>query len=777
MMSPPRCLQLLLLFLLLSPSISSANIPASLLKEEPMDEMVRQIKTFYEKSGAKMRALHDESCELLLEIEQREEIITLPPSDAKDGESVIECSKGLYFEPSENRLSYLGDVRLRSDSMHVLCTNLHLFLERKELDKEAQNVEQSVSGGTPPADTEAPEEVETNFTRSPMIIKAEEVVLDLSQETLFAEGAVIELLHERLNLRAQGANPRLILLDNEGFVCLLAEHISGNFLDAEGKKTDFETQGALIFSQQMGALLLQKQARITSSQVDLSSAGSLRVGLLASLKQTKVAPTEVFDRLRRRYDRIGLISAQDKVIFKGKDSNGEPILMTGDWLCYDGQSGAIDLKAEQHAKLSFAGNHVALQRDAHASLSPEGDIRLRGEQISGEYQRTIKSDNPDIPVREIVGEFRSQKEIYYHAQTALIHFPYGLESRDELSELICRGKLDIKLVASPAPVKPVEQSDVFRLPTLPMTNGLDVQSIAAQGGVKAHSEQSPQFSLAGDSLYADLLVGSVELTSLAGQLAHINYQGFDIKAQSEQRVSQVELLPNGDILATADQINTSIPSKDKSGKPQLLSCSEGLELNAERAELILRKNVTMSGSQGIFSSPSALSLLLRRDASKKAPAKYPKHHYNYVGIHRATSPAGAQLQSELASMQSDGPFSLQMCDESLPVADQSLKGIESATASGNVRIAMRSKDGGFYRARGAHLDVDGRSGVKRLSGSRVMMQDALNIHTASGAGAAVIVDKNNNVRITGEQQSTYLSEVDKQTSKKEKTSRQKSKKP
>ena len=95
--------------------------------------------------------------------------------------------------------------------------------------------------------------------------------------------------------------------------------------------------------------------------------------------------------------------------------------------------------------------------------------------------------------------------------------------------------------------------------------------------------------------------------------------------------------------------------------------------------------------------------------------------------------------------------------------------IEQAIVEGNVAIAGKDDKGKPVQAYGDKLTIDGASGVKTLSGSRVTLRSGNTTHTASGAGAAVTIDAQNNIRITGAKHTTSATNLRNQLEDNKKT--------
>jgi lipopolysaccharide export system protein LptA len=141
--------------------------------------------------------------------------------------------------------------------------------------------------------------------------------------------------------------------------------------------------------------------------------------------------------------------------------------------------------------------------------------------------------------------------------------------------------------------------------------------------------------------------------------------------------------------------------------------------------------------------------------------------FNYTGIKEATTNSGCTVQTDTGSMQNSGAVRLLM-DTEQKGTDKMLGSIKYATAYGNVAVAGKDKSGRLLRATGDKLTVDAKTGKKILSGKEVFLEDLHNTHKASGKGAAIIIDADNNATITGEEHTSYATEIRKQLNEQKK---------
>ena len=128
---------------------------------------------------------------------------------------------------------------------------------------------------------------------------------------------------------------------------------------------------------------------------------------------------------------------------------------------------------------------------------------------------------------------------------------------------------------------------------------------------------------------------------------------------------------------------------------------------------------------------------------------------------RIRTEQGGTLRTTSASMQCTGPVDIEL-DPTASGDSGSAGSIKRATASGKVAILGKDQQGRLLRATGDRVEMDAQTGVKLITGRKVTLSNEYNTHTATGAGAAVRVDRYNNARITGAKQTTTATSIPKQ---------------
>ena len=216
-----------------------------------------------------------------------------------------------------------------------------------------------------------------------------------------------------------------------------------------------------------------------------------------------------------------------------------------------------------------------------------------------------------------------------------------------------------------------------------------------------------------------------------------------------------------------EKLTATLPTHDG---PATVHCADALTLVRETGKLELGAGARVEAPQGRLTANGPLYVTLRKGAEEKARPilpQFPHLVYNFDGLQQADTEQGGTVQSAQAAMRCTGKIHVAMSNG---VQDKSpIAGLEMATAEGDVAITGKDSSGRMLTAYGDKLSINGKTGEKRLSGQKVVLQDKDNTHTASGANAAVIIDKNNNVRVTGAKQSTSATNLRKQIEKQQKS--------
>jgi len=723
-----------------------------------------------------------------------------PPAEpllVKKGESVVDCTEGLYFDPAKSLLSYIGKVRLRDAQFNLDCERLYLHLEKKELDEELESVKE----------IEASEEMESSDNKkitkeesvpSPLVVKAgesekapvpyklraDEVMLDFQQNRVYARGEHIAFSRNGTRIELKGGSPRLLVWDNMGIIYMQADHIIGSFLDSKGAKTHFSTQGSAMFLLDTNSLVLEKNNKLQTAQHLLTCKGMIRMQLIPSIIPSKAPAGRelvrgVFPRLQGRFEGLSHISMMDSVKLSGiSERSGEKFEITGDLLSYNAQNGETILSGDD-ILIVQGDQNMRLRDKSMLCLMSDGSINVSARSMDGQYVRYMQSKESTIATAEhkkneplrLMGKFKTSGKISFLAADATLRFSEGLILKDDLLDFSTQAELLIHLMKDDP-----QAAKGSKRPQLATTNAMQkkspavknkqawvtmpnskigeykyIQSFHSLGATKINSRGESSFSLRGDDIYLDILHGKAKIQAQAGRWAELSYSEHQFKAFSSDRLSSMELFDNGDAKVYADNIEIRLPSVNKNNLSSI-TCADSLEVFRQRAEVHFGKDIRLNDASLKFASQGPLIAYLRANSTTKSNfANYPHLNYNFAALDSIKTSTGATIQAANYSMQCDGDLIIYMAEQA-KVKAITAAGFKSATATKNVRLALRDKSGALYRAQGDRLHINGQTGEKILSGKRVILQDKSSIHVASGPNAFIHGDKDNNISFRGKNQ-------------------------
>ena len=299
----------------------------------------------------------------------------------------------------------------------------------------------------------------------------------------------------------------------------------------------------------------------------------------------------------------------------------------------------------------------------------------------------------------------------------------------------------------------------------------ELETLQADGGIAmnyVNAAENKTCALYAETADIDLRNGSIILTTSSAGKTQVTYDDFSLVAESQLGETSLRLEPNGDITMLGETLTASLPTNDGTAT---LHCTEKLTLHRESAELKMGAGAIMQAPQGRFTANGPLTLTLAEgDAAKARPLlpQCPQLVYNFSGLKLAETEQGGTVQTKEAALRCSGRIHVEMADTPTTGKDKGALPVKTATAEGDVAVTGKDADGRILTAFGDKLIVDGTTGEKRLSGKKVILQDGNNMLTSSGAGAAVVVDKRNNVRVTGAKQTTSVSNLRKQIDKQQK---------
>ena len=238
------------------------------------------------------------------------------------------------------------------------------------------------------------------------------------------------------------------------------------------------------------------------------------------------------------------------------------------------------------------------------------------------------------------------------------------------------------------------------------------------------------------------------------------YNGNRIEATPEaDQTATMQMLANGDMKLHGAEITANLLSKDGATTAR---CKDYVTLIRAEDKLETGSSAEIHTPSAILTTNGPLKAILA--TSDEAPARQDKQaggagfRFNYNGIKEASTDSGCTLRTAQGSMQCKGPVRISMEPDSRS-QDSALGNMKYATAAGDVAIAGKDNTGRLIRATGDLLTIDGATGMKVLSGNRVTVGDAHNTHIITGKGAAIRIDAENNVQISGSKHKTHATNV------------------
>ena len=245
----------------------------------------------------------------------------------------------------------------------------------------------------------------------------------------------------------------------------------------------------------------------------------------------------------------------------------------------------------------------------------------------------------------------------------------------------------------------------------------------------------------------------------------IQYNDFVLSAESADTATSLHLDAQGDLTMVGDTLTATLPN-DEAGKGKKLTtvhCTGRLTLTRATGRLEMGPGTRIESADARMNSNGPLFVTFRPGEEAKNKPLHPKlPHlvYNFSGLQSVDTDEGGTLQTPEAALRCTGRIHVVMKERPDSAKDDSVgSDIEQAVVEGNVAIAGKDDKGNPVQAYGDKLTLNGATGVKMLSGSRVTLQSGNNSHTASGAGAAVIIDRHNNIRVTGAKHTTSATKL------------------
>ncbi len=797
----PASFRLSILLLLAQPLLAdikkSTYLKTELTELCPSEELIAQRNQLFNQNASEksreqaahiitelneqLHAWDDRMEPYLQESEQYEEPATLGDSDHAADESMVESSKGLYFDTALSQLSYLGEVKLRDRRLHLDCQGLYVQLERESTSEHLKEEKQQIiNTESLPSDVPSQKPSSTSssdYEGEPVIVSAEQALLDIDKENLFLRGGKegITIRHSHGELVARGTKSLAIMSESLGAFYLIAEDIEGFYKNKDGSLSEIRAKGSLLFLLHEDSIYLERDVNIEHQEQRFESAGTMRLQLKANSSQKAAQPP--FASFQRQYDGLVHVTAEDQVELQiaGAIKEQQPTThIRSDRFSYDAQAGTIILSGE-HSELKQGKQELRAQGNSLIYWSADGSISVQADSISGQYERPVESAE-QTPSSMITGEFQTSKQLFFIAGEHAFYFPYGLSAEDQYSSLLSVSDLYIPFLQkedSPAQQASASQTDTdFRFPPLVFGNLGEPEGIYTSALLDVSNRTQPHFALRGTKVDLSFSAGVGSISASKGEKAILDYGGRRLEAISPSETSLIELNDSGNMKITATDIIMQLP--DENGM-QTLQCQDSLTLEREQARILLGKNTLITSPEMKLQTEGKTTLYLR-ELSKEEQAKaaqeenkrlaqLPHLSYPFTGIDRAVMHKGTSIQTADFSLQNSGELRLELADDEKRKTHPSMRGIAHLQAEDQVRLLMSGSDKRMLYARGDKLMINGYTASKTLTGHVVYLTDKQSTHQVTG-NARLHLDANNTVTISGEKQVTRVKNLREQISPK-----------
>ncbi len=718
-----------------------------------------------------------------------------PMPEAPEGQSAVDCDGGLFFDTAQAQLVYLRNVRLNDARVKLRAANrLYIQLPRESAKEETPAVAPATEATPPapqaPAETPAAPAPETPAAPEPPAAVGESALLKPDAEPLevFVYDAFVDSVANRLLFTSgpdapelsfrQGNNSILLspgenteakaaraLADEAGNILLEAPVIHLKWQAEDGTFSEFHsTGGRALYHAATHALVMEGPvvASYRDGESTLHCSGPFCATLTPAEEATPRKKSGFMSQFATmRFSGIASASATGNVQLTSRAS-GEGMALSGDALYYNGQTGEVEVPGTPCIISYGEGGCNTLQTQGSLLLAANGDIHFKGKgNIEGSYERPSHEEGA-APLR---GTLSAKAPLIFHAETGTVTTS-ALNCRDAEASLSCTGEVLLTLTprADGTQLPPREKTGMVNT-AISRYDG--ISAIKATGQVRgllldpASPTGAPEATLSASQLDANLISGEIHLVGQR-ETASVAFRGYSLAGTADALTpASVHLKPNGDIEVRGTQVACTVPSQK--GLTTIHSTDRML-LAREPRSISLGSGTRIQSSDGIITTNGPMQAVLAPSAqpggAKPLSPRYPHLVYDFSGLDSAETFSGATIRTQQGSLQCTQHLSILMLPQGSPEAqNSSLGGIRSAIATGQVLIAAKDGSGRVMRAAGDRLEVDGLTGEKKLTGTRVVLEDARNRHVASGAGAAVRIDARNNARITGAQHSTYASGV------------------
>ncbi len=695
---------------------------------------------------------------------------TLP--EGEQGETVAVADSGMLFDVLNARMVYVHNVRVNDPRLRMRCSDrLYIQLPKETLDEGKEEAKEAVKPGTEeenakPSKNEAPEpllkgapiEIEVGTAMVNTVLHKALLVGKEDGEISIVQGDT------HMILQGQDAAPAQALVDDNGDIFITAGNMDLQWKDDCGNLNKLTNKGGTAYYRaQDGKLLLTGESHLETPEGSISCTEEICV----TLKQERQDRAEE-ESLMPQFGKVRIVGVNG-VTARGNvrahrlaKDNTPAASITGSSLAYDGTTGECAISGE-NTSLHYGDN--TLSTNGSIQLAGNGDITLQGDTINGKYTRPEEGNNGHA----LTGTFSTSGKIQFTAADGMVRIPAGICLQDDLCDFRVGGAVELKLAKNPEADEP-QRTGVGMINTA-IASYSNVEAVKATGGINLRYVQGAEkqmLTLTADEADIDLINGSAVLTTSSAGSTQITYADFNLTAESTTGNTSLILNPEGNLSMQGEKLTATLPSNDG---PATVHCTDALTLVRETGRLELGAGAHVEAPQGRLTATGPLYITLRKGAEEKARPllpQFPHLVYNFDGLQQADTDQGGTVQSLQAAMRCSGKIHVAMSNAS--AADKSpIAGLEMATAEGDVAVTGKDSTGRMLTAYGDKLSINGKTGEKRLSGNKVILQDKDNTHTASGANAAIIIDKNNNVRVTGAKQSTSATNLRKQIEKQQKS--------
>lgn len=695
------------------------------------------------------------------------------PEEAVTDDTKIMSELGMMFDAGASRIIYLGNVRLidkrlcikAGQQLHIHLPGLSKAVDKKNTDNPASEI--SLPGeetATAPAQEEPDKEEESGYQGEPAAIDTEHAIADTISNTILlyapTPGKDIAIDYGKNSIRikpGEGSAPApRLLADAAGNILLEGGIIHLAMVDDQGQRSELCTSGGHVYYHAATSTLhIPGKSSFNHPDGTLSCSEMLCVRLAPAATDSGKKKGFMSQFTGLKFEGIDTASAKGQVVASQRAREDQPgTELHGDELRYNGKTGDCSLTGSK-CRIVYGEYIVNANEGIH--LLPNGDIELRGSDISGNYTR-----GGDKGASPIAGTFKANDNVVFRADLGTITTNKGITIADTEMDFSSEGPTHLVLARKPGAKDPEQKPG---MPNLAIAQFGEIARAKASGNVIAHryapATRKCIGELKADSVETDINTGETLITSATGQQLTAVYNGNRVEATpAEGKMATMEMQANGDIRLNGERISAVMLS-DKG--TTTARCRDYVRLIRAEDRLETGSATRINSEAAILTTRGPLSAKLTSDKQETQPSKggSPIGSFNYTGIQEATTNSGCTVQTEKGSMQCTGPVRLTM-DTSGKGQDKMLGGIKRATARGNVAVAGKDSTGRMLRATGDFLEVDAASGMKVLKGKEVTLADANNTHVASGEGAAISIDANNNASITGARHTTHATNIKQQ---------------